>query len=83
MGMSLSSGGHLTHGAPNTFSSKFFTAVNYELGKDGLLDYDAIERLAMKEKPKIIVCGFTAYPRIINFKRFGEIAAKCRSISFI
>lgn len=74
MGLSLAFGGHLTHGAPHTFSSRFFTAVNYELGKDCLLDYDAIEKLAVKEKPRIIVCGFTAYPRLINFKRFGEIA---------
>jgi len=77
MGLKLSFGGHLTHGAPNTFSSRFFTAVNYELGKDCLLDYDAIEELAMKEKPKIIVCGYTAYPRLIDFKRLGDIADKC------
>lgn len=76
MGLSLAFGGHLTHGAPLTFSSRFFTPVQYILGKDGLLDYDYIEELAVKEKPKIIVCGFTAYPRIIDFKRFGEIADK-------
>lgn len=74
MGLSLAFGGHLTHGAPHTFSSKFFTAVNYTLGPDCLLDYDAIEKLAIKEKPAIIVCGYTAYPRIIDFKRFGSIA---------
>lgn len=74
MGLSLAFGGHLTHGAPLTFSSRFFTAVNYTLGEDELLDYEAIGKLAKKEKPKIIVCGFTAYPRIINFKKFGEIA---------
>jgi len=76
MGLSLAFGGHLTHGAPHTFSSKFFTAVNYTLGNDCLLDYDAIEKLALKEKPAIIVCGYTAYPRIIDFKRFGAIADK-------
>lgn len=74
MGLSLAFGGHLTHGAPLTFSSRFFTSVQYDLGKDSLLDYDAIAKLAKKEKPKIIVCGFTAYPRIIDFKKFGEIA---------
>lgn len=74
MGLALRFGGHLTHGAPHTFSSRFFTAVNYELGKDSLLDYDEIERLAQIEKPKIIICGFTAYPRYIDFKRFGTIA---------
>lgn len=76
MGLTLSSGGHLTHGAALTFSSRFFTAVNYQLGSDNLLDYDAIEALALKEKPAIIVCGFTAYPRLIDFKRFGQIADK-------
>lgn len=76
MGMTLAFGGHLTHGSPFSFSGKFFTPVQYQLGKDCLLDYDAIEKLARREKPKIIVCGFTAYPRIIDFKRFGEIAEK-------
>jgi len=76
MGLSLAFGGHLTHGAPLTFSSRFFTPVQYILAKSGMLDYDEIEKLALKEKPKIIVCGFTAYPRIIDFKRFSEIADK-------
>lgn len=76
MGMSLAFGGHLTHGAPVSISGKYYNAVPYELGSDGWLDYDEIESLAKKEKPKIIVCGYTAYPRIINFKRFGEIADK-------
>lgn len=76
MGLSLSFGGHLTHGAPLTFSSRFFKSVSYDLGYDRFLDFDQIEKLALKEKPKIIVCGFTAYPRIIDFKRFSEIADK-------
>ncbi len=76
MGLSLAFGGHLTHGSPVSFSGKYFTIVSYGLDKNGYLDYDAIEKLALKEKPKIIVCGATAYPRIINFKRFGEIADK-------
>lgn len=76
MGLKLAFGGHLTHGAALSYSSRFFKSVQFELGKDGLLDYDAIEKLAMKEKPKVIVCGFTAYPRAIDFKRFGEIADK-------
>lgn len=76
MGLSLAFGGHLTHGAPHTFSSRFFKSVQFELGKDRLLDFSEIEKLAIKEKPKIIVCGFTAYPRIIDFKKFGEIADK-------
>ncbi|HVA96982.1 MAG TPA: serine hydroxymethyltransferase [Candidatus Acidoferrales bacterium] len=76
MGLKLSFGGHLTHGAHLSYSSTFFKSVQYELGKDGSLDYDAIEKMAMKEKPKVIICGFTAYPRIIDFKRFGQIADK-------
>ena len=76
MGLSLAFGGHLTHGSPVSISGKYFKAVSYQLGKDGLLDYDELERLAIKEKPKIIVCGFTAHPRIIDFKKFGEIADK-------
>ena len=74
MGLSLAFGGHLTHGSPVSISGKYFKAVPYELGKDGLLDYDAIEKQAKREKPKIIVCGYTAYPRTIDFKRFAQIA---------
>lgn len=74
MGLSLAFGGHLTHGASVTFSGTYFPVVRYELDRNGLLDYDEIERLALKEKPKIIVCGATAYPRIIDFARFGQIA---------
>ena len=76
MGMALAFGGHLTHGAPLTFSSRFFTSVQYGLGKDGQLDFDEIEKLAVKEKPKVIVCGFTAYPRAIDFAKFAKIADK-------
>lgn len=74
MGLSLPFGGHLTHGAPKTFSSIFFRSVQYELKKDGTFDYDLILKLAKKEKPKLIICGFTAYPRLIDFKKFAEIA---------
>lgn len=76
MGLSLAFGGHLTHGQPISATGKFFKSVQYTLGKNGYLDYDAIEKQAKKEKPDIIVCGFTAYPRIIDFKRFGQIADK-------
>jgi len=74
MGLKLAFGGHLTHGAPKAFSSTFFKSVPYELKVDGTFDYDAILKLAKKEKPKLIICGFTAYPRIIDFKKFAEIA---------
>lgn len=76
MGLSLAFGGHLTHGSPVSFSGKYFTIVSYHLDKKGLIDYEEVEKLALKEKPKIIVCGATAYPRIIDFKRFGQIADK-------
>ncbi len=74
MGLSLPFGGHLTHGAPKTFSSTFFRAVQYELDEKGDFDFDAILKLAKKEKPKLIICGFTAYPKIVNFKKFAEVA---------
>ena len=74
MGLSLAFGGHLTHGAPVSISGKYFKTVPYEVGQDGLLNYDKIEKLAKSEKPKIIVCGYTAYPRTIDFERFGKIA---------
>ncbi|MBI2036673.1 serine hydroxymethyltransferase [Candidatus Microgenomates bacterium] len=76
MGMGLGAGGHLTHGSPVSISGKYFPTAPYHLGKDGRIDYDELEKIAMKEKPKIIVCGGTAIPRIIDFKRFGEIADK-------
>lgn len=75
MGMSLPHGGHLTHGWKVSATSKFWKAVQYAVHpKTKLLDYDAIYDLAKKEKPKIIIAGATAYPRIIDFKKFAEIA---------
>ncbi|AEH50692.1 serine hydroxymethyltransferase [Pseudothermotoga thermarum] len=75
MGMSLSHGGHLTHGASVNFSGKLFKVVQYGVDpKTELIDYDAVRRLALEYKPKIIVAGGSAYPRIIDFKRFREIA---------
>lgn len=77
MGMSLASGGHLTHGHRVSFSGKLFKVVQYGINpKTGLLDYKEIEKIAKKYKPKIIVSGATAYPRKIDFKRFNEIAKK-------
>lgn len=76
MGLSLAFGGHLTHGQPQSATGQFWKHALYELGKDGRLDYDAIEKQAIAEKPDIVVCGYTAYPRVIDFKRFGQIADK-------
>jgi glycine hydroxymethyltransferase len=76
MGLSLAFGGHLTHGASVSFSGKYFKSVQYTLGEDEKLDYDAIEKMALREKPKILVCGTTAYPRKIDFHKFAQIADK-------
>ncbi len=77
MGLKLSGGGHLTHGHPKiTFSGKFFESVQYDVNEEGLIDYGEVERLAKLEKPKLMVIGTTAYPRILDFKRFFEIAKK-------
>ena len=76
MGLSLAFGGHLTHGSPVSFSGKLFKSVSYELDDKGFLDYEEIEKQAIKEKPDLIICGATAYPRLIDFKKFGEIADK-------
>ena len=74
MGMSLAHGGHLTHGSPVNISGKYFNFVPYELGDDEYIDYDRAEALAKEVKPKLIVAGASAYPRIIDFKRLSEIA---------
>lgn len=74
LGMNLSSGGHLSHGADVSYSGTFFQSVKYGLDKDYLIDFNQVESLALKHKPKMIVCGTTAYTREINFKIFREIA---------
>ena len=75
MGMDLSHGGHLTHGSPVNFSGKFYNVVSYGINKETeLLDYDELERLAKEKKPKLIIGGASAYPRIIDFERIGKIA---------
>ena len=78
LGMSLASGGHLTHGAKPNISGKWFNAIQYGVKKDGndkdLIDYDEVEKLANEHKPKIIIAGASAYPRIIDWKKFRDIA---------
>lgn len=75
MGMSLAAGGHLTHGAPPAQSGKWFNAVQYGVREDNhLIDFDEVESLAREHKPKLIIAGGSAYPRIIDFARFREIA---------
>ncbi|MGN0608475.1 MAG: serine hydroxymethyltransferase [Oscillospiraceae bacterium] len=74
MGMSLAHGGHLTHGSPVNLSGKYFNFVSYGLGDDETIDYDKVEAMAKETKPKLIVAGASAYPRIIDFPRLREIA---------
>ena len=77
LGMSLNSGGHLTHGAKPAQSGKWFNAIHYDIDKEsGLIDYDSVEKLAVENKPKLIIAGGSAYSRIIDFKRFREICDK-------
>ena len=76
LGMSLDAGGHLTHGYKVNFSGKIYQAINYGLTADGFIDYDNVEKIALEELPNVIVAGASAYPRIIDFKRFREIADK-------
>ena len=77
LGMDLSHGGHLTHGSPVNFSGNFFKVVSYGLHeKSQLIDYDQVEDLAKKHKPKMVVAGASAYPRVIDFRRFREIASR-------
>ena len=68
----LNDGGHLTHGSNVSFSSHFYTFVHYPLNSEGRLDYDKIEEIAINEQPDLILAGYSAYPYIIDFKRFKE-----------
>lgn len=74
LGMNLDHGGHLTHGSPVNFSGKYFDIVSYGVNDDGVIDYDKVREIAVKEKPKMIIAGASAYARTIDFKRFREIA---------
>jgi glycine hydroxymethyltransferase len=80
LGMSLNSGGHLTHGAKPAQSGKWFNAIHYDVDKEtGLIDYESVEQLALENNPKIIIAGGSAYSRIIDFKKFREIADKVKA----
>ncbi len=83
LGMNLSHGGHLTHGHPATFSAEIYNFVSYKTEKDGKIDYAKLEKLATKEKPKLILAGFSAYTRQLNYRKFSAIAKKAKSISMI
>lgn len=77
MGMNLAHGGHLSHGSPANISGSIFNCVPYGVNADGYIDYDEVERIALEAKPRLIICGASAYSRAIDFKRFREIADKC------
>ncbi|MBI2641671.1 serine hydroxymethyltransferase, partial [Candidatus Roizmanbacteria bacterium] len=80
-GLSLPSGGHLTHGVPKvTFSGRYFKSIQYDVGRNGWIDYDQLEKFVLRERPKLIVAGTTHYPRKLDFKRFSQIAEKANAI---
>ncbi len=82
-GMSLADGGHLTHGSPVNVSGKYFKFESYGVDENGYIDYDEVEKKALEIKPKLIVAGASAYPRIIDFKRFKEIAEKAGALLMV
>ena len=84
MGMNLSHGGHLTHGSPVSISGKYFNVVAYGVDEaTHRIDYDAVRELALTHKPKMIVAGASAYPRVIDFARFGQIAKEVGAMLFV
>jgi glycine hydroxymethyltransferase len=84
LGMSLSHGGHLTHGSPVNFSGRLFNVVSYGVGEDdGRIDYDALRDQARLERPKMIIAGASAYPRIIDFEAFGSIAREIDALLLV
>lgn len=80
LGMNLDHGGHLTHGSPVTFSGSYYKAIGYGTTPDGLIDYEEVERLAKEYRPRLIICGASAYSRFIDFDRFREIADEVGAI---
>ena len=84
LGMDLAHGGHLTHGMPVNFSGKWFNIVPYGVDpKTERIDYDALAALAREHKPKLIIAGASAYPRIIDFERFGEICDEVGAVLMV
>jgi glycine hydroxymethyltransferase len=83
LGMSLAHGGHLTHGAKVNLSGKLFNAVQYGLGKDDLIDYDEVERLAREHRPKMLIGGFSAYSQVVDWARMRAIADAVGALFFV
>ncbi len=80
MGMNLNQGGHLTHGSPANISGSYFNIVPYGVDENGFIDYDKLMRLAVENKPKMIIAGASAYARTIDFKKFREVADACGAV---
>ncbi|MCI8478514.1 MAG: serine hydroxymethyltransferase [Oscillospiraceae bacterium] len=83
LGMDLANGGHLTHGSPVNYSGKNYKMVSYGLNAEGFIDYDNVRAMAKEHKPKMIIAGASAYPRIIDFKAFSEIAKEVGAYLFV
>jgi glycine hydroxymethyltransferase len=81
LGMDLSHGGHLTHGHPVTLPAKIYNFVRYKTKADGKIDYDELEKMAKKHKPKLILAGFSAYTRQLDYKKFAAIGKKYKTIT--
>ena len=83
LGMDLSQGGHLTHGSPVNFSGLLYKAISYGLNDEGYIDYDAMRKQARDHKPKMIIAGYSAYPRVVDFAAFAEIAKEIGAIFMV
>ena len=84
LGMDLSHGGHLTHGSPASFSGKLYNFMHYGVKEDtGTIDYEAVALLAEKHRPKMIIAGASAYPRIIDFEAFAKIAESANALLMV
>src|SRR5215211_1843304 len=83
LGMDLSNGGHLTHGSPVNFSGILYRPISYKVNDEGLIDYDAMEALAREHRPKMIIAGYSAYSRVIDFARFAAVAKEVGAIFMV
>src|SRR5215213_5620119 len=83
LGMDLSNGGHLTHGSPVNFSGILYRAVSYGVTKDGLLDYEDVRRKAHEHRPKMIIAGYSAYSRVVDFAKFADIAQEVDALFMV
>jgi glycine hydroxymethyltransferase len=83
LGMDLSNGGHLTHGSPVNFSGLLFKAISYGVTEEGLIDYEDLERKAREHKPKLVLAGYSAYSRVVDFERFARVAKEVGAIFMV